>query len=107
MNCKLFKVKSLGGTALVAVAIGVIGSSGAGATVQVGAINCTAHAVLLPSTVLGDVALQNPTESHVQGPVWAAQGSAFSLVTPPSVAILPSSAGGQTVSKYTDITTAA
>ena len=98
------RLLTAGITAGLALSALAFGSSPAGATVHVGAINCTAHAVLLPSTVIGDVAVQNPSEAHVQGPVWTAQGSAFAFTTPASISILPVSAGGQSVSKFTDVT---
>jgi hypothetical protein len=64
-----------------------------------GAINCTANIPALSSTV----ALQNPSSSHVQGPVWAAQNSATSLTTKGGVQVLPSSAGGQPITSFRDI----
>ncbi len=98
------RLLTAGITAGLALSALVVGGAPAGATVHVGAINCTAHAVLLPSTVIGDVAVQNPSEAHVQAPVWTSQGSAFAFTTPASISILPVSAGGQTVSKFQDVT---
>jgi hypothetical protein len=97
------RLLTAGITAGLALSALAFGSSPAGATVHVGAINCDAHAVLLPSTDIGHVSVQNPSEAHVQGPIWTAQGSSFSFVTPASISILPVTAGGQTVSKFQDI----
>jgi hypothetical protein len=85
--------------------IAALAATPAGATVHVGAINCDAHAVLLPSTVLGDVAVQNPSTSRVDAPTWSAQGGAFTFTVAAALQILPSSAGGQNVDHFSDLNT--
>jgi hypothetical protein len=85
--------------------VAALAAAPAGATVHVGAINCDAHAVILPSTDLGHVAVQNPSTSHTIAPEWVAQGAAFNFSTPASMQILPSSAGGQSVDHFSDIAT--
>jgi hypothetical protein len=85
--------------------IAALAAAPAGATVRVGAINCDAHAVLLPSTDLGHVAVQNPSTSQVDAPTWAAQGSAATFTVAAGLQILPVSAGGQSVDHFSDINT--
>lgn len=89
-----------GGVAAAIVAAGLaVGVSPAGATITNGAINCTASIPALTSSV----SLQNPTSSHVSGPVWSAQGAAATITNPAGVQILPSGVGGQLVSSFRDL----
>jgi hypothetical protein len=85
--------------ALAAGVAGLIGAAPAGAKVTVSAINCVAS---IPALSI-QVSVQNPSESHATGPVWAATGSAATIVTHGNVQNLPSSAGGQTIQYYTNL----
>ncbi len=69
-------------------------ASPADATVGVGAINCTA------STILGPVAVRNPSVSHVTGPVWADTGAAVTITNKAGMTVLPRTVGPATIGSY-------
>lgn len=79
------------------LAIPWMGVSPAGATVKAGAINCTA------TTLLGPVALRNPSITHVTGPVWATTSAAITITTKAGKTVLPRTAGAATIGSYQDL----
>ena len=90
---RLLGVGVIAGLATVGLGIG----SAADATVTVGAINCSS------STLLGPVAIRNPSVSHVTGPLWAAQGSPATITNVAGLTVLPSAVGPATIGSYQDL----
>lgn len=81
---------------LATVSLSVFGSA-ADATVNVGAINCTS------TTILGPIAIRNPSISHVTGPVWAATGTAATITNKGGKTILPRNVGVATIGGFEGI----
>jgi hypothetical protein len=90
-------IRSIGAGIAGALALGVLGGSAALATVKTGELNCTG------TTILGPVALRNPTSSHVVGPYWAAKASSITITTKGGTTVLPRMAGVATIGSYQDI----
>jgi hypothetical protein len=83
--------------ALALSVLGLIGGSPARATVKTGEINCTA------TTILGPVALRNPSSSHVVGPYWAAKSAAVTITIKAGTTLLPRTSGPGTIGSYQDL----
>jgi hypothetical protein len=75
----------------------MLGGSPARATVKTGEINCTA------STILGPIAIRNPSTSHVVGPYWAAKSSAVTITIKAGTTLLPRTSGPGTIGSYQDL----
>lgn len=84
------------GVAALALA-GAMAAAPAHATIRTGEINCSS------TTLLGPIAIRNPSTSHVTGPVWAAQGAAVQVTTKAGVTVLPRNVGPATVGSYQDL----
>jgi len=81
---------------LATAGLAVFGSA-ADATITVGAINCSS------ATLLGPVAIRNPSVSHVTGPIWADTGSAATITNEAGLTVLPSTVGPATIGSYQDL----